>query len=157
MSHVNSRHYVKMQVYWPLVMVVSQRCKVWQRHAAHTKMELSVSSATNKCQRSQLYNIQSVTVLDEVALENTKSLSSNMVIMFACIVHDLVSSCAPFASSFNVCKKLHIGNFPSLQGSHKLHSSIHTVRCRSMYVLVSLWISLCHATYHLHFTQHKLV
>ena len=95
MSHVNSRHYVKMQVYWPLVMVVSQRCKVWQRHAAHTKMELSVSSATNKCQRSQLYYIQSVTVLDEVALENTKSLSSNMVIMFACIVHDLVSSCAP--------------------------------------------------------------
>ena len=57
--------------------------------------------------------IQSATVLDVVASENTNSLPRNMVIMCACIVHYVVSS--SFTSSFKVCKELllslHSNNF----------------------------------------------
>ena len=74
-------------------------------------------------QISTLYYIQRVTVLDVVALENTDSLSINMVIMCACIVHDVVFSCASFTSFFKICKVLFIMNFPSLQGFSKLLSN----------------------------------
>ena len=38
-----------------------------------------------------------------------------------------------------------------------LPSNIHTVPCRSMHVLMSLWICLCHSTWHLRSLQHKSV
>ena len=38
-----------------------------------------------------------------------------------------------------------------------LPSNIHSVTCRSMYVLVALWICLCHSKWHLRSLQHKSV
>ena len=67
-----------------------------------------------------VYYIQSVTVLDVVALENTNSLLVKMVIMCACILHDVVFSIVSFTGSFKICNKLFIVNFSSLQGSTKL-------------------------------------
>ena len=75
-----------------------------------------------------MYCIQSAAVLDLVELENTNSLLSNVVIMCASIVCDIVSSCVPFTSSFNVCKELFIVNFPSLEGSPKLKSNHFAVK-----------------------------
>ena len=90
-------------------------------------------------QISTLYYIQSVTVLDVVALENTGSLSINMVIMCASIVHDVVFSCASFTSSFKICKELFIMNFPSLQGFSKLLSNNFTVK----YPYSTVQINVC--------------
>ena len=75
-----------------------------------------------------MYCIQSVAVLDLVELKNTNSLVSNVVIMCASIVHDIVSSCVPFTSSFKVCKELFIVDFASLEGSPKLHSNNFAVK-----------------------------
>ena len=69
------------------------------------------------------------------ALQNTNSLSSHMMIMCACIVHYVISSCVPVISSFKFCKELFIVNFPN-NFQIILLSIIHTVRCKSMYVLV---------------------
>ena len=68
-----------------------------------------------------MYCIQSVTVLDVVALENTNNLLSNVVIICASLVHYVVSTCVPFNSSFKACKELSIVDLPSLEGSPKLH------------------------------------
>ena len=51
-----------------------------------------------------MYYIQNVTVLDVAVLENTNSLSNNLMITCVCIVHGVVSSCVPFTSSFKVGK-----------------------------------------------------
>ena len=89
MSHVDLR-----QVHWC-------KYKVWQRHAAHV-------GATNlHCKQIStnfMYYIQNVTVLDVAVLENTNSLSNNLMITCVCIVHGVVSSCVPFTSSFKVGK-----------------------------------------------------
>ena len=75
-----------------------------------------------------MYCIQSVTILDEVALENTINLSSNVVIICASMVHDVVSSCVSFTSFLKVCKELFIVNFPSFEGSPMLHSNNFAVK-----------------------------
>ena len=77
-----------------------------------------------------MYCIQSVAVLDLVELQKSKSLLSIVVIMCAFIVHDIVLSCEPFTSSFQVCKELFLGNFISLEGSPKLNSSNFAVKHR---------------------------
>ena len=94
------------------------------------------------------YYIQGVTVFQ--SLENTNSLSSN-----------IPSMCSlPVPSMFLKNYLLWISNHckvPPSSTQLTLLSNIYAVRCRSIYVLVSLWISLCHATWDLHFFQHKLV
>ena len=75
-----------------------------------------------------MYCFQSVAVLDLVELKNTNNLLCNVVIMCASTVHDIVSSCAPFTSSFKVCKELFIVNFLLLEGSPKFYSNNFAVK-----------------------------
>ena len=98
------------------------------------------------------YYIQSATALDVVALENTNSLSVNMVIICACIVPDVIFSYVSFTSSFKICKISYYCKAPLSCTQITLLKG----RCRPMYVLVSLRISLFHAAWHLHF-QHKSI
>ena len=86
-----------------------------------------------------MYCIKSVAVLDLVELENTNSLLSNVVIICASIVHEIVSSCVPFTSSLKVSKELFIVNFPSLEGSPKLNSNNVAVK----YPYSNLKINVC--------------
>ena len=92
-----------------------------------------------------MYYTQSIIILDVVALDNTNILPSNLVIMCICIVHDVVSLCVPFTSSFKVGKELFIVNVPSLQGSPKLHLNNFAVKI-SVCACVNLDISLEHKT-----------
>ena len=86
-----------------------------------------------------MYCVQSLSVLNAVALENTNSLSSNVVLVCASIVDDVVSLCMSFASSFNIYRELFIVNFPSLEDFLKLHSSNFAVK----YPYSMLQINIC--------------
>ena len=114
-------------------MVVTQRCKHCNvmRFISRWSCQSPVHLPLRNCKQiSTIFvcYIQSATVLEVVASENTDSLSINMAIICACIVHDVVFSCVPFTSSFIICKELFTLNFPSFQDFPKWHSNNFAVK-----------------------------
>ena len=110
---------------------ISWRCKItdfwwwkWPKDVKYSSIKQLISrwscqspvpSPLRNCKQMSTiftYYIQSPTVLDVVALENTNRLSINMVIMCACIVQDVVFSCVLFTSSFKIYKFPIIAKLP---------------------------------------------
>ena len=155
-SHVSLRHFLKMQEHWLL------ECK-WPKDSKYSSIKQIISRWScqspvhpplrNCKQMSTIFTfyIQSARVLNVVALENTNSLWINIVIMCACIVHGVVFLYVSFTSSFKISKISHHCKAPL----SCIQITLLRAQCRPMYVLVSLWISLFHATWHLCFLQHK--